>query len=44
MCVDALRQLGFHMEDLVDEEVDAALGNGGLGIGSYSYFFLSPQD
>lgn len=28
---DALRQLGFEMEDLVEREVDAGLGNGGLG-------------
>ncbi|KXS16015.1 glycosyltransferase family 35 protein [Gonapodya prolifera JEL478] len=28
---DALKQLGFRVEDLVNEEVDAALGNGGLG-------------
>ena len=28
---EALRQLGFDLERLVDQEVDAALGNGGLG-------------
>ena len=26
-----MRQLGFEMEEVVEEEVDAALGNGGLG-------------
>jgi starch phosphorylase len=29
--VDAMRQLGFQMEDLIEQEVDAGLGNGGLG-------------
>jgi len=29
--IDALQQLGFKMENLIEEEVDAALGNGGLG-------------
>lgn len=28
---EALRNLGFALEDLVDEEMDAGLGNGGLG-------------
>lgn len=28
---DALCNLGFSIEDLVEEELDAALGNGGLG-------------
>ena len=28
---EALRQLGFRLEDVSDEEKDAALGNGGLG-------------
>ena len=28
---EALDQLGFNVEDLIDDEVDAALGNGGLG-------------
>ena len=28
---DALRQLGMDLEDVVEEEVDAGLGNGGLG-------------
>lgn len=28
---DAMRELGFDMERVIDEEVDAALGNGGLG-------------
>ena len=27
----ALKELGHHLEDLYDEEVDAGLGNGGLG-------------
>src|SRR5690606_35073293 len=27
----ALEGLGYHLEDLYDEEVDAGLGNGGLG-------------
>ncbi|KAJ3403447.1 Non-essential glycogen phosphorylase, partial [Chytridiales sp. JEL 0842] len=27
----ALEKIGFRMEDLIEEEVDAALGNGGLG-------------
>lgn len=27
----ALRELGFALEDIADQEVDAALGNGGLG-------------
>jgi len=29
--VKALREIGFGMEDLLDQEKDAALGNGGLG-------------
>ena len=28
---EAISKLGFRLEDLVDEETDAALGNGGLG-------------
>lgn len=28
---DAMRKLGFQLEDMIEEEVDAALGNGGLG-------------
>ncbi|KAI3639319.1 hypothetical protein MIR68_002849 [Amoeboaphelidium protococcarum] len=28
---DAMRQLGFDLENVIEEEVDAALGNGGLG-------------
>ncbi|PJF20135.1 Alpha-1,4 glucan phosphorylase [Paramicrosporidium saccamoebae] len=28
---EALKQLGFSLEDVIDEERDAALGNGGLG-------------
>ena len=28
---DATRKLGFNFEDLIDEERDAGLGNGGLG-------------
>jgi glucan phosphorylase len=28
---EALRKLGFRLEDVSDEEKDAALGNGGLG-------------
>ncbi|KAJ6256967.1 hypothetical protein Dda_7850 [Drechslerella dactyloides] len=28
---DGIRELGFRMEDLIDQEHDAALGNGGLG-------------
>ena len=31
ICVDAMRELGFQMEDMFTQEVDAALGNGGLG-------------
>lgn len=30
-CLEALRELGVKMEELVEQEVDAALGNGGLG-------------
>ncbi|RIA96884.1 Glycosyltransferase Family 35 protein [Glomus cerebriforme] len=28
---EGVKELGFRMEDILDEEVDAALGNGGLG-------------
>lgn len=28
---EAIRELGFRLEDLYEEESDAALGNGGLG-------------
>lgn len=28
---EAIKGLGFRMEDLMEEERDAALGNGGLG-------------
>lgn len=28
---EALKMIGFQMEDLYEEEVDAGLGNGGLG-------------
>ncbi|CAG8639974.1 16883_t:CDS:10, partial [Acaulospora morrowiae] len=28
---DGVEELGFNMEDVLDQEVDAALGNGGLG-------------
>jgi glycogen phosphorylase len=28
---DALTQIGFKLEEVYDEEVDPALGNGGLG-------------
>ena len=27
----ALKKLGFRIEDIIEEELDAALGNGGLG-------------
>jgi starch phosphorylase len=30
-CKTALQELGFRLEDLIDQECDAALGNGGLG-------------
>jgi glycogen phosphorylase len=30
-CVDAMNSLGLHLEELQDLEVDAGLGNGGLG-------------
>jgi starch phosphorylase len=28
---EAARSLGFNLEEIIEEEVDAALGNGGLG-------------
>lgn len=28
---DALLDMGYHLEELYEEETDAALGNGGLG-------------
>ena len=28
---EGVKELGFRMEDILDQEVDAALGNGGLG-------------
>ena len=28
---DGIEKLGFNLEDLIDKERDAALGNGGLG-------------
>ena len=28
---EAMQEMGFRMEDILEEEVDAALGNGGLG-------------
>lgn len=31
MLLEGLEQLGFHMEDIISQEHDAALGNGGLG-------------
>ncbi|CAG8675633.1 8755_t:CDS:10 [Funneliformis caledonium] len=30
-CGEGVKELGFRMEDILDQEVDAALGNGGLG-------------
>ncbi|GBC03217.1 hypothetical protein RclHR1_05010017 [Rhizophagus clarus] len=30
-CGEGVKELGFAMEDVLDQEVDAALGNGGLG-------------
>lgn len=32
---EALMQLGFNIDELIQEEVDAALGNGGLGMPSW---------
>ena len=29
--LEGVSELGFRMEDLIDQEHDAALGNGGLG-------------
>ncbi|CAJ0647099.1 11479_t:CDS:10, partial [Entrophospora sp. SA101] len=31
VCGEGIKELGFSMEDVLDQEVDAALGNGGLG-------------
>ncbi|MEW5722290.1 MAG: glycogen/starch/alpha-glucan phosphorylase [Thermodesulfobacteriota bacterium] len=30
-CVEALKELGFSLEEVAEQEVDAGLGNGGLG-------------
>ena len=31
MCLEGLYDLGFRIEDIIEQEHDAALGNGGLG-------------
>jgi glucan phosphorylase len=31
ICKDGVKALGFNMEDVLEQERDAALGNGGLG-------------